>query len=67
MSALFNKDIVVLDVTSRLISAIAGCRKAQSVYDVKACAEREYDGYSDGEFSTRTPRRKRRKKCCPKR
>lgn len=50
MSALFNKDTVVLDVTSRLMSAMVGCKKAQSVYDVKSCVEREYDGYSDGEF-----------------
>ena len=50
MSALFNKDIVVLDVTSRTVTAVAGCKKAQSVYDVKARTVKEYDGYSDGEF-----------------
>ena len=50
MSAFFNKDIVVLDVTSSRVTALAGCRKAQSVYDIKVRAERVYDGYSDGAF-----------------
>ena len=50
MKGLFNKDTVVLDVTSRLMSAIVGAKKAQSVFDIKACVEREYDGYADGEF-----------------
>lgn len=50
MSAFFSKDIVILDVTSRLISAIVGCKKAQSVYDIKASAEREYDGFCDGQW-----------------
>ena len=36
MSGLFTKDIVVLDVTSRLISAIVGVKKAQSVFGIKS-------------------------------
>ena len=50
MSAMFSKDIVALDVSSRRITAMVGCKKAQSVYDVKVRLEREYDGYSDGAF-----------------
>ena len=50
MGAFFTKDTVVLDVSSSRVTAMAGCKKALSVYDVKAVAERAYDGYSDGEF-----------------
>lgn len=50
MCALFNKDIVVLDVTSSRVTALVGCKKAQSVYDIKARREGVYDGYSDGAF-----------------
>lgn len=50
MSAFFSKDIAVLDVTSRLMSAIVGCKRAQSVFDIKACVEREYDGFCDGDW-----------------
>lgn len=50
MSAMFTKDTVVLDVTSSRVTAIVGCKKALSVYDIKARTERSYDGYADGEF-----------------
>lgn len=50
MSVFFGKDTVVLDVTSRLMSALVGSRKAQSVYDIKAAVDREYAGFCDGEW-----------------
>lgn len=66
MKGLFNKDTVVLDVTSRLMSAIVGAKKAQSVFDIKACVEREYDGYADGEFFDADSARAPRKMCLKK-
>ena len=48
MSGLFAKDIVVLDVTSRLISAIVGVKKAQSVFGIKSNVEKEHPGYENG-------------------
>ncbi len=50
MSGLFTKDIVVLDVTSRLISAIVGVKKAQSVFGIKSVVEKSHPGYEDGVF-----------------
>ena len=50
MSGLFTKDIVVLDVTSRLISAIVGVKKAQSVFGIKSIVEKEQSGYADGQW-----------------
>lgn len=50
MSGLFTKDIVVLDVTSRLISAIVGVKKAQSVFGIKSVVEKDQPGYADGEW-----------------
>lgn len=50
MCALFNKDIVVMNVTSSAVTAMAGCKKGQSVYDVKFKVAKEYDGYADGRF-----------------
>lgn len=50
MGNLFTKDIAVLDVTSRLISAIVGAKKAQSVFGIKAVSERACQGYEDGEW-----------------
>ncbi len=50
MSGLFTKDIVVLDVTSRLLSAIVGVKKAQSVFGIKSVVEKEHPGYCDGEW-----------------
>ncbi len=50
MSGVFTKDIAVLDVTSRLISAIVGAKRAQSVFGIKAVSEKEHDGYQDGEW-----------------
>lgn len=50
MGGLFTKDIAVLDVTSRLMSAIIGAKKAQSVFGIKALAEREYSGFENGEW-----------------
>lgn len=50
MSGVFTKDIAVLDVTSRLISAIVGSKRAQSVFGIKAVSEKTHDGYQDGEW-----------------
>ncbi len=50
MANIFTKDIAVLDVTSRLISAIVGVKKAQSVFGIKAVVEREHSGYEQGEW-----------------
>lgn len=50
MSGLFTKDIVVLDVTSRLVSAIVGVKRAQSVFGIKSIVEKEQPGYEKGEW-----------------
>ena len=50
MANIFTKDIVVLDVSSRLISAMVGMKKAQSVFCIKSVAEREHAGYEQGEW-----------------
>ena len=50
MGNLFTKDIAVLDVTSRLISAIVGAKKAQSVFGIKAVEEKQCQGYENGEW-----------------
>lgn len=50
MSGLFTKDMVVLDVTSRLVSAIVGVKKAQSVFGIKSIVEKEQPGYVNGEW-----------------
>lgn len=50
MTNIFTKDIAILDVTSRLISAIVGAKKAQSVFGVKAIVEKENSGYENGEW-----------------
>jgi len=50
MKSLLTKDLVVLDVTSRLISAIVGVKKAQSVFCIKSDVEEEYPGFADGEW-----------------
>ncbi|MBO4695155.1 MAG: hypothetical protein J5656_04455 [Clostridia bacterium] len=50
MSSLFTKDIAVLDIGSRLISAIVGVKKAQSVFGIKSDVEKQYAGYSDGDW-----------------
>lgn len=50
MSGIFTKDIVVLDVTSRLICAIVGVKKAQSVFGLKAVVEKVHSGYENGEW-----------------
>lgn len=50
MSRFFTKDIVVLDVTSRLISAIIGVKKAESVFGIKSVVEQEHPGYEDGQW-----------------
>lgn len=50
MSGLFTKDIAVLDVGSRLISAIVGVKKAQSVFGIKAVQDKEYAGFENGEW-----------------
>lgn len=50
MSSIFTKDIAVLDVTSRLISAIVGAKRAQSVFGIKSVVEKQHQGYQDGEW-----------------
>lgn len=50
MSGIFTKDIAVMDVTSRLISAIVGTKKAQSVFGIKAISEKAHQGYENGEW-----------------
>lgn len=50
MTNIFTKDIAILDVTSRLISAIVGAKKAQSVFGVKALVEKENSGFENGEW-----------------
>ncbi len=50
MSGIFTKDIVVLDVTSRLVSAIVGVKKAQSVFGLKAVVEKVHSGYENGKW-----------------
>lgn len=50
MSNFLTKDIAVLDVNSRTISSIVGVKKAQTVFGIKSIIEKEYSGYSDGQF-----------------
>ncbi|MCQ2602691.1 MAG: hypothetical protein MJ193_02055, partial [Clostridia bacterium] len=50
MSGLFTKDIAVLDISSRLISAIVGMKKTQCVFGIKAVSEQEYSGFEEGEW-----------------
>ena len=50
MGNLFTKDIAVLDVTSRLVSAIVGAKKAQSVFGIKAVSEAQCQVYENGEW-----------------
>ena len=50
MANIFTKDIAVLDVSSRLISAIVGVKKAKSVFCIKSVVEKEHSGYEQGEW-----------------
>lgn len=50
MGSLFTKDIAVLDVNSRLVTAIVGAKRAQSVFGIKAMAEKQHQGYENGEW-----------------
>ncbi|MDE6059962.1 MAG: pilus assembly protein PilM [Clostridia bacterium] len=50
MGGLFTKEIVILDITSREITAIVGVKKAQSVFDVKAVVKNGHSGYENGEW-----------------
>lgn len=50
MGNIFTKDIAVLDVNSRLISAIVGAKRAQSVFGIRAIKEEQHQGYQDGEW-----------------
>ena len=50
MGSLFTKDIAVLDVNSRLISAIGGSKRAQSVFGIKSLVEKQHQGYENGEW-----------------
>lgn len=50
MGSIFTKDIAVLDVNSRLISAIVGSKRAQSVFGIKSVTEKQHQGYENGEW-----------------
>ena len=50
MKGLFTKDIVVLDVASRLINVIVGVKRAQSVFGIKSVVVKEHPGYEDGRW-----------------
>jgi len=50
MFNLLSKDIAVLDITSRYISAIVGVKKAQSVFGIKTIYEKPNQGFIDGEW-----------------
>ena len=48
MGGLFTKEIIILDISSREVTAIVGVKKAQSVFDVKAVVQKEHSGYENG-------------------
>lgn len=50
MGSIFTKDIAVLNVTSRLASAIVGAKRAQSVFGIKSIVEKQHQGYENGEW-----------------
>lgn len=50
MSSLLNKDIAVLDVGSHTLSAIVGTKKAQTVFGIKAVAEKQHQGYENAQW-----------------
>jgi cell division ATPase FtsA len=50
MGFLFTKDIAVLDINSRVLGALVGVKKAQSVFEIKARASKEYSAFQDGEW-----------------
>lgn len=50
MSNIFSKDIAVLDVGSHTLSAIVGTKKAQTVFGIKAVAERQHQGYENARW-----------------
>ena len=50
MGSIFTKDIAVLDVNSRLVSAIVGSKRAQSVFGIKSVVEKQHQGYENGEW-----------------
>lgn len=50
MSNLFSKDIAVLDVGSHTLSAIVGTKKAQTVFGIKAVAEKLHSGYENAQW-----------------
>ena len=50
MGSIFTKDIAVLDVNSRLVSAIVGAKRAQSVFGIKSVVEKQHQGYENGEW-----------------
>lgn len=50
MGSIFTKDIAVLDINSRLISAIVGSKRAQSVFGIKSVTEKQHQGYENGEW-----------------
>ncbi len=50
MTSLFNKDIAVLDIGSHSLSAIVGTKKAQTVFGIKAIAQRLHQGYENAQW-----------------
>lgn len=50
MSGIFCKDIAVLDVNSKTISAIIGVKKSQSVFEIKSVVEKDHQGFENGEW-----------------
>ncbi len=50
MRWLFDKDIAVLDVGSHTLSAIVGTKKAQTVFGIKALAEKQHQGYENAQW-----------------
>lgn len=45
-----SKEIVVLDIGSKMLSAMVGYSKSPSVFVVKSFAEKAYQGFENGEF-----------------
>lgn len=50
MSGIFCKDIAVLDVNSKTISAIIGVKKSDSIFGIKSVVEKNHQGFEDGEW-----------------
>lgn len=50
MSGIFCKDIAVLDVNSKTISAIIGVKKSDSIFGIKSVVEKNHQGFENGEW-----------------